>query len=336
MFLFGIASFYPQVSRGESLKVTFYPEGGVLVKGIKSMVAFKVTDETGENLQVFGAVKDASGNRVVMFASYDGGAGVFEITPQDGPYQAEINYAGKSYSVALPEIQQEGYGIDVDIISQVDDGTKYGRVHTPEQLERLKRLRSTFGQGAFSSVCDDINYTITSQPLRSAEWWIISGMMRADCDFFQGKYIPKYEESWQPGQILLPIATRFSVDDIKFCITRSSNMPMENLTVSAWKDKKELDSQSVQMQKKKVCVRFLLQNLPEGLLELRLSDCQGKKLASRWVCVNHYAQGRNYRDAKKQDIGMMMFGQMQIGAVNTHPVAYDEDRVKISDRKSVV
>ena len=46
----------------EKLNVSFYPEGGKLVKGLKSKVAFLVTDENGKYIRTEGKVTDKDGN----------------------------------------------------------------------------------------------------------------------------------------------------------------------------------------------------------------------------------------------------------------------------------
>ena len=46
----------PSYSQKERISLTFYPEGGNLVQGVKSKVAFKATGENGENVIVSGNI----------------------------------------------------------------------------------------------------------------------------------------------------------------------------------------------------------------------------------------------------------------------------------------
>ncbi len=85
---------YPIHSTPPSL-ITFFPEGGDLVLGIPSKVAFKITDPGGHGLEGEGVVKDDSGNVVREFHSNAAGMGYFYFLPE----------AGKQYSVQLPELR---------------------------------------------------------------------------------------------------------------------------------------------------------------------------------------------------------------------------------------
>lgn len=85
---------YPIHSTPPSL-ITFFPEGGDLVLGIPSKVAFKITDPGGHGLEGEGVVKDDSDNVVREFHSNAAGMGYFYFLPE----------AGKQYSVQLPELR---------------------------------------------------------------------------------------------------------------------------------------------------------------------------------------------------------------------------------------
>ncbi|NLR77902.1 TonB-dependent receptor plug domain-containing protein [Chitinophaga eiseniae] len=67
------------------------PEGGTLVAGISSNIAFRAVNEFGKPVDVRGAVYDNSGNNVAGFESYHAGMGQFPFTPQ----------AGKKYTVKI-------------------------------------------------------------------------------------------------------------------------------------------------------------------------------------------------------------------------------------------
>lgn len=84
---------YPIHSTPLSL-ITFFPEGGDLILGIPSKVAFKITDPNGHGLEGKGVVKDDLGNVVREFHSNAAGMGYFYFLPE----------AGKQYSVQLPEL----------------------------------------------------------------------------------------------------------------------------------------------------------------------------------------------------------------------------------------
>ncbi len=68
------------IVRKERLKVTFYPEGGTLVKGLQSRVAFEATDQLGEAQQVKGTLWDGD-RQLCDIASGYMGRGDFTVTP---------------------------------------------------------------------------------------------------------------------------------------------------------------------------------------------------------------------------------------------------------------
>ncbi len=105
-----------------ALMMTFYPEGGNLVIGLKSKVAFKATGKEGENAIVSGEVLDAAGNKVSELETTYLGMGTFEFTPGVGKYTAKVRYNDKEYSFELPQALSNGYAMTVDN-SEKDDMT---------------------------------------------------------------------------------------------------------------------------------------------------------------------------------------------------------------------
>ena len=76
----------------KTLTMRFYPEGGYLVNGLKSRVAFSVTDEDGRHASCKGFIADDKGNKICDVAADTLGRGIFEFTPQAGKtYQAVMN-----------------------------------------------------------------------------------------------------------------------------------------------------------------------------------------------------------------------------------------------------
>ncbi len=94
--------------------MSFYPEGGNLVTGLKSKVAFKAAGKEGENAIVSGEVLDASGDKVADIETTYLGMGAFEFTPRAGRYTAKVRYADKEYSFELPQALSAGFTMMVD------------------------------------------------------------------------------------------------------------------------------------------------------------------------------------------------------------------------------
>ncbi len=94
----------------------FFPEGGSLIAGIKSKVAFRIINETGRGLDFHGAILGSSSDTLVRFSPLRAGIGNFSFTPQAGQtYRAVVVLKdGKSYSYPLPASRDQGYALEVD------------------------------------------------------------------------------------------------------------------------------------------------------------------------------------------------------------------------------
>ena len=66
------------------LEISFFPEGGSLVDGVPSVVAFKVTDAYGRGCDVTGEIFTSDGEFVTAFRSSHKGMGTFLLTPVSG------------------------------------------------------------------------------------------------------------------------------------------------------------------------------------------------------------------------------------------------------------
>ena len=72
-------------------KLDLLPEGGYLVEGLKSRIAFKMTNEKGLPVATEGLIKDQTGKELGHFSSEMNGMGTFDIRPEKGmSYQVEI------------------------------------------------------------------------------------------------------------------------------------------------------------------------------------------------------------------------------------------------------
>ncbi|MEM6840596.1 MAG: TonB-dependent receptor plug domain-containing protein [Bacteroidota bacterium] len=92
------------------IDLQFFPEGGELVDGLASMVAFKATGPDGHGLAVQGRVIDQYQQTVTTFESKQFGMGRFVLKPSTGnTYQAEIEVAGVPLTFPLPEVREYGY-----------------------------------------------------------------------------------------------------------------------------------------------------------------------------------------------------------------------------------
>jgi flagellar hook assembly protein FlgD len=92
------------------LDVQFFPEGGELLNGVKSKVAFKAVKPDGLGANVKGTVTDNSGTVVATITTQHLGMGVFEFTPVAGKtYKAAIVFAeGAQTTYDLPQAKDNG------------------------------------------------------------------------------------------------------------------------------------------------------------------------------------------------------------------------------------
>lgn len=97
------------------IDLQFMPEGGMLVNGISSYIAFKALNENGKAADVKGIIKDNNGNTITSFESYHFGMGKFLLTPQPGiSYKAIITSpANISQVVDLPAARNDGVVMQV-------------------------------------------------------------------------------------------------------------------------------------------------------------------------------------------------------------------------------
>lgn len=93
----------------EKLNVRFFPEGGQLVEGVTSQVAFKVESKNGGNIELSGTIYSKEGTEITSFETLHDGMGHFEYTPSDQPAIAKVSFQGKKYEFTLPQALPNGY-----------------------------------------------------------------------------------------------------------------------------------------------------------------------------------------------------------------------------------
>lgn len=131
------------MSERDKLMIDFYPEGGNMVHGISTRVAFQAHNAAGRTLNVAGALV-RRGDSIGYFKTDYAGRGVFHVTPEevyddellaDG-LKLKLTYNGKNYTFKLPKSKRKGYVLNVfnngnqvkTIVSRNDktDGRKLG------------------------------------------------------------------------------------------------------------------------------------------------------------------------------------------------------------------
>ncbi|WP_244214259.1 carboxypeptidase regulatory-like domain-containing protein [Pedobacter jejuensis] len=98
----------------------FFPEGGNLIAGLTSKVAFKAVKSDGLGINAKGVVSDNDGKQVATFTAQHLGMGSFTMLPEAGKtYKASLTYAdGTTQTVNLPAVTASGISI---VINNTDD-----------------------------------------------------------------------------------------------------------------------------------------------------------------------------------------------------------------------
>jgi hypothetical protein len=110
----------PVVNAGAPVyDVQFFPEGGSLVSGMKSKVAFKAVGQDGKGAAVTGVLVNGHNDTVARFKSLNYGMGSFTFTPAAGDtYKAYVKVAGTAVTKNLPDVSSQGY-----VMGLTDDGS---------------------------------------------------------------------------------------------------------------------------------------------------------------------------------------------------------------------
>ncbi|WP_028979764.1 MG2 domain-containing protein [Sporocytophaga myxococcoides] len=98
-----------------TIDLSFYPEGGDMLAGFQSRIAFKGLNSFHKPADVEGYVADSKGKKVATFSSYHQGMGAFSMKPEDGEiYTAHITKpTGINTTYQLPEAAHRGYALSV-------------------------------------------------------------------------------------------------------------------------------------------------------------------------------------------------------------------------------
>ncbi|MDE5840858.1 MAG: carboxypeptidase-like regulatory domain-containing protein, partial [Muribaculaceae bacterium] len=106
--------------KGKDIQVSFYPEGGNLIKGSQSRIAFEAKDKNGHPLDITGYVLTGSNDTLSSFKTLHEGKGVFNIVADGSQQYAVVYHNGKSKKFMLPETRPDGFSISVDNLSHKD------------------------------------------------------------------------------------------------------------------------------------------------------------------------------------------------------------------------
>lgn len=126
--------------------VQFFPEGGNLVTGIASRVAFKAVAPDGSGIDIKGSIIDNTNQEVATLTSEHSGMGKFMLKPEEGKtYTAKITYPdGTETKVDLPKAQDAGFVLAV--YNNFDSDTLVVRINASPQLYQTPQAVSLVAQ----------------------------------------------------------------------------------------------------------------------------------------------------------------------------------------------
>lgn len=102
------------VETKDKLSLRFFPEGGQLVEGVTSQVAFKAESKISGNIELSGTLCTKDGKEIGTFKTMHDGMGIFEYTPTNQQAIAKTSYDGKEYKFPLPQALPNGYVVKAD------------------------------------------------------------------------------------------------------------------------------------------------------------------------------------------------------------------------------
>ncbi len=101
--------------KAKGFEVKFYPEGGDLVQGLRSRVAFTVTDKEGMPVATKGLIMNEEDQTLAIAISGADGRAVFDIIPEGKHLKMALtDEDGKLHSFDLPDPRSEGCVVKVD------------------------------------------------------------------------------------------------------------------------------------------------------------------------------------------------------------------------------
>jgi hypothetical protein len=96
--------------------LSFYPEGGDLVTGLPSTVAFEAIDDQLQGINARGLILSGNGDTVSSFTTLREGMGTFQLTPGPGQTYKALLYCpdGITRSWPMPSVLPQGYTLHLN------------------------------------------------------------------------------------------------------------------------------------------------------------------------------------------------------------------------------
>ncbi|MHA4895002.1 carboxypeptidase-like regulatory domain-containing protein [Pedobacter sp. PWIIR3] len=108
---------FPLFGKWSESDVQFFPEGGVLLAGVKNRIGFRALGQNGKGIAITGKVVDGAGHLVGNILASHAGIGSFEIDMKAGvDYSADIQLpSGQQVSYKLPKARTDAYQLSCSL-----------------------------------------------------------------------------------------------------------------------------------------------------------------------------------------------------------------------------
>ena len=164
---------FKQTKYQKNVDIQFFPEGGQLVNGIKSKIAFRAVDTNGNGIDFDGALISNQQDTIALFTPKKFGIGYFYFTPSDSTkISAVVKTKSDTLNVgAFPSSSEKGYvmhliaeknNLEITVNSNLNIEEKvYLLIHTRNQLNVIEEQPITNGKALFSIKTDQLGEGIS-------------------------------------------------------------------------------------------------------------------------------------------------------------------------------
>lgn len=102
-----------------SVNVDFFPEGGQIIRGVSSRVAFRVTDKFGQPVAISGRIESSKGQKVTDITTRHKGLGDFTFFPKDSLYYLVVT-SPELIKDKFPIGDIAASGLNLSVVGQSD------------------------------------------------------------------------------------------------------------------------------------------------------------------------------------------------------------------------
>ena len=105
----------PPLPSTERISLQFYPEGGQLVSGIESRVAFQAINSPMNEAEFTGVLQNNLGDTILHFSPEHASMGSFRFVPEkDRSYKAAITSGNETSIMEFPEVAELGHVLSLE------------------------------------------------------------------------------------------------------------------------------------------------------------------------------------------------------------------------------